>query len=103
MIYIIKNIVKVDEKTYLDDLKAVASAFSNIELILLTCGENGAYTYECKKDLLTYQESFKVKVVSTVGAGDCFGATFLVNYLSDKMMKEELHFSPKPSQRGRGK
>ena len=26
----------------------------------------------------------KVEVVSTVGAGDCYGAVFLVNYLSDK-------------------
>lgn len=95
--YIIKNIVKVDEKTYLDDLKAVASAFSNIELILLTCGENGAYAYECKKDLLTYQESFKVKVVSTVGAGDCFGATFLVNYLSGKSIAECLYQACKAS------
>ncbi len=89
--YIVKNILLKEDKDYVSGMKLIYENYPNISLILLTCGENGAYAYECDKDILTYQESFKVKVVSTVGAGDCFGATFLVNYLSGKDIKECLY------------
>ena len=95
--YIMKNIVQIEEKTYIENLKEVYKSFPNFDIILLTCGENGAYAYECKKDAFTYQESFKVKVVSTVGAGDCFGATFLVNYLKGCSIKECLYQACKAS------
>ena len=95
--YIMKNIVQIEEKTYIENLKEVYKSFPNFDIILLTCGENGAYAYECKKDVFTYQESFKVKVVSTVGAGDCFGATFLVNYLKGCSIKECLYHACKAS------
>lgn len=89
--YILKNIINEQEVDYKEDIKKVAKHFKNINLILLTLGDKGAYAYECDKDIFTYQESFKVKVVSTVGAGDCFGATFLVNYLSGNTIKECLY------------
>ena len=89
--YIIKNIFNGKEEGYLNDIKKVYNHFPNIELILLTCGEEGSYAYQGKDDVLTYQEAFKVKVISTVGAGDCFGATFLVNYLNGDSIKECLY------------
>ena len=89
--YIIKNIFNDKEEGYLNDIKKVYTHFPNIELILLTCGEEGSYAYQGKDDILTYQEAFKVEVISTVGAGDCFGATFLVNYLNGDSIKECLY------------
>ena len=59
----------------------LANQYSNLKIVLLTVGEEGSYAYDVKKEKLHYCKANKVKVVSTVGAGDSYGATFLVNYL----------------------
>lgn len=69
---------------YNTSLEKFSKEYSNLDIILLTCGEKGAYAYDTKNKKLYFQEAIKVDVVSTVGAGDCFSATFLYNYLNNK-------------------
>ena len=69
---------------------ALAKRFSNLRVIIVTLGPKGAFAYNCA-DGGTYScGTVEVKVVSTVGAGDSFSATFLANYLSGKGIDECL-------------
>ena len=65
-----------------DALVWIAEAYPDIKLILLTCGERGAMAYDRRR--FTFCDAVRTEVVSTVGAGDSFSATFLVNYLDGK-------------------
>ena len=82
--YISENILLCDPKDYTNALLALANEYKNLELVLLTCGGEGAYAYLCGEGKTFYNAAKKVEVVSTVGAGDSFGAAFLVEYLSGK-------------------
>jgi sugar/nucleoside kinase (ribokinase family) len=82
--YVLENIVGSSYNDLLYCLKLVSTEFENLKLILYTCGENGAYAYRKGEDILYFCPAKKVKVVSTVGAGDSFGAVFLTEYLKGK-------------------
>ena len=43
-----------------------------IKTIITTLGKNGCIIYDAKSDKITEIPAFKVQVVDTVGAGDCF-------------------------------
>ena len=59
----------------------------DIEMIILTCGVYGSYVlYEDGK--VSYQETPRVKVADTVGAGDSFTGTFVANLLQGKPVVE---------------
>ena len=88
--YVMKNLLHSDEVDYEKSARALCKAYDNLELILITCGEYGAYAYSKKEDKTYYRPSKKVDVVSTVGAGDSFGAAFLVDYLSGRSIEEAL-------------
>ena len=45
----------------------------NLKMLILTCGTNGSYVFT--PGLISFQETPKVKVADTVGAGDSFTAT----------------------------
>ena len=62
-------------------VSAIQKRFANIKLLILTCGENGSVAYDLQTGDICRCDAVKTKVVSTVGAGDSFCATFLVNYL----------------------
>lgn len=101
--------VSEDELAYLittfslpasDTLAQTAEALCRrfaLECILLTLGERGAYAYEFATGRLTFQEACPAEVVSTVGAGDCFGAVFLVNRLLGKEIGECLSLAAQKS------
>ena len=88
--YVMKNILASDETDYEKSARALCEKYKNLELVLITCGEYGAYAYEKCTDMTFFCPSKKVEVVSTVGAGDSFGASFLVDYLSRKSIPECL-------------
>ena len=52
----------------------------DIKIIILTCGAVGSYVYS-KDGAVSFQETPKVEVVDTVGAGDSFTAAFVVSLL----------------------
>lgn len=62
-------------------LHAISAAFPNIKVILLTCGERGAYAYAAADGKLIGVPAKKVVPVSSVGAGDSFIAAFTTAYL----------------------
>lgn len=71
-------------------LNFIRDKYKNIRLLILTCGENGAVTYDNITGRVYRCDAVKTEVVSTVGAGDSFSATFLVNYLSGENIKNSL-------------
>lgn len=62
-------------------IAAIKDKFPNIKLLILTCGADGSVAYDFGTGTTSRCDAVKTKVVSTVGAGDSFCATFIVNYL----------------------
>ncbi len=56
--------------------------FPKLEIIIITAGKDGSYAYDIKNDKVLICKAEKVEVVSTVGAGDSFGAAFLFKYFN---------------------
>lgn len=80
-----------DEKLEIEDaIEKILNEFENIKILILTCGANGSVAYDTENGDVIRCEPKKVEVVSTVGAGDSYGAAFLVSYLSGKSISECL-------------
>ncbi len=62
--------------------KRLALEFSNLKIILITAGSVGSYAYKTETEESFFCPAIKTKVVSTVGAGDSYSATFLIEYLN---------------------
>lgn len=58
----------------------------NLKMLILTCGTNGSYVFV--PGVVSYQETPKVPVADTVGAGDSFTATFTAALLRGKSVPE---------------
>ena len=84
---------------YSDNLKDIASKisekYSKIKLIIITLGSKGSVAYDVQNRVFETADCVKVKVVSTVGAGDSFSATFLSEYFKGKSVKSCLEFASK--------
>ncbi len=58
----------------------------NLDMLVLTCGVNGSYVFT--PGLMSFQETPKVKVADTVGAGDSFTGAFCASVLQGKTVAE---------------
>ncbi len=58
----------------------------NLDILVLTCGTNGSYVFT--PGVMSFQETPKVKVADTVGAGDSFTGSFCAAILSGKPVRE---------------
>lgn len=58
----------------------------DLKMLVLTCGTNGSYVFA--PGLTSFQETPKVKVADTVGAGDSFTGSFCAAILNGKPMEE---------------
>lgn len=58
----------------------------SLKMLVLTCGTNGSYVFA--PGLTSFQETPKVKVADTVGAGDSFTGSFCAAILNGKPMEE---------------
>ena len=58
----------------------------NLKMLILTCGTNGSYVFTT--GVVSFQETPKVPVADTVGAGDSFTATFTAALLKGKSVPE---------------
>ena len=65
-------------------VEVIASRYPQIKLLLITCGAEGSLCYDCRSGRFYECAAEPADVVSTVGAGDSFGATFLVWYVKTK-------------------
>ena len=57
-----------------------------LKMLVLTCGTNGSYVFA--PGLTSFQETPKVKVADTVGAGDSFTGSFCAAILNGKPMEQ---------------
>ncbi|WP_455584392.1 carbohydrate kinase family protein [Bacteroides sp.] len=58
----------------------------NLKMLILTCGTNGSYVFT--PGVVSFQETPKVPVADTVGAGDSFTATFTAALLKGKSVPD---------------
>lgn len=58
----------------------------NLKMLILTCGTNGSYVFT--PGTVSFQETPKVPVADTVGAGDSFTAAFCASILSGKIIQD---------------
>lgn len=75
--------------------KEIFNSFGKKRLVLITKGAEGAYAYDGGKEY--YCDAAKAEVVSTVGAGDSFGASFLSQLLSGKTVADSLAIAARVS------
>ncbi len=61
--------------------RAISAAFPNLEIIIITLDCDGAFLFDTRKKTSYFAPAKKVKVKSTVGAGDSFSAAFLSSYI----------------------
>lgn len=64
-----------------DAYDLIAQNYPKIKLILITQGKMGSTCYDCQNKKIYTCKAEPVTAVSTVGAGDSYGATFLTQYL----------------------
>ena len=62
--------------------KALAARFENLKIVIVTLGAKGAFAYTAADGVSYSCGAAEAKVVSTVGAGDSFSASFLAKYLA---------------------
>lgn len=60
--------------------RQLAARFPQLKLVLITLGKDGSCAFDVAADAFYRQGPVKTEVVSTVGAGDSFGAAFLSRY-----------------------
>lgn len=77
--------------------RLIAEKFSNLKLVIITLGPEGAYVFDTKSDIEHSCGIVEVPVISTVGAGDSFAAAFLSQYLSGKGIDYALEIASKVS------
>lgn len=58
----------------------------NLDMLVLTCGTNGSYVFSPGQ--MSFQETPKVEVADTVGAGDSFTGSFVGSILNGKPVPE---------------
>ena len=67
----------------------------NLDMLVLTCGVNGSYVFA--PGVKSFQETPKVEVADTVGAGDSFTGTFCASILKGKSIAEAHELAVKVS------
>lgn len=94
------TVMKVFEKSECSpeqSAELLSEKFKNLKVIIITKGEKGSLVYECSDKKFYNCDAKKVDVVSTVGAGDSFSASFLTLYLKTKDISTSLDFASKIS------
>lgn len=98
------NIIRIKEKEIdflsgelgiindnLNDFSSELSKKYNIDLILVTRGQNGVFAFHNKKGAF-HDMGYKIKVVDNIGSGMAFSAGFLHYYLNGKSIQRALNF-----------
>ena len=80
-----------------DCCRVLSESYKNIKIVIITKGENGAFAYDCRENKSFEVKAHKVKVASTVGAGDSFCASFLSKFLKGEGLQSCLEFASKVS------
>lgn len=73
--------------------KTLKQKYPNLKIILITCGSKGSYCYDGNREY--FCQAQKVRVASTVGAGDSFSASFLYQFTQKKDLQFCLEYATK--------
>ena len=76
---------------------ALCEKFAQIKLVIITKGRDGAYAYDARDGKEYSCPTDGSRAVSTVGAGDSFGATFLSQYFNGKDIPQCLRIASRVS------
>ena len=77
----VSKILYNTEYDYKNIATEISKTFQNIKFIIITLGEKGSYAYDVHNKTSFSCAAERVKVASTVGAGDSFSAVFLYKYM----------------------
>ena len=72
--------------------------YPKLEIIIITLDCDGAYVYDCKTKQDHYAPKPNCKVVSTVGGGDSFSATFFASVLKGESVETALRKASRVSE-----
>ena len=82
------NLIQKDSRHF---AKRVSEAYPNLKQVVYTLGKEGSEVYVKDSDTVySSGKPPKVEVVSTVGAGDCFGATYLHYIMAGATVEESI-------------
>lgn len=82
---------------YMVAAEALSERFAQIKIIIITRGADGSCAYDCAEKSFCSADAPKTEVVSTVGAGDSFGATFLTQYFAGRSLQACLDIASRVS------
>lgn len=94
---VVMEFISDNELSVKENAQIIGKEFKKVKMVIITRGDKGAFVYDCTNKKSYECESQKVKVVSTVGAGDSFSAAFLAAYLKTYDIAKSLDFSTKIS------
>jgi len=94
---VVLDAIGMKEKSVNNAMPILAEKYPQLKLILITCGEKGAFLYNTTEKKEYYTPVTKTEFVSAVGAGDSFGATFLVALHDGKSIPDCLSIASKVS------
>lgn len=93
---IVADILNIDsDLDYVDFTSALSHHCQNLNTIIITLGEKGAFVYDVQNAAKYFCGGSKVTAVSTVGAGDSFSAAFLHRYLKGFNLNDCLFYATK--------
>lgn len=94
---IVMGVIEKAECTVEQSAKVLGKKFGNLKMVIITKGEKGSFIYDFINNKSYEYPAEKVEVVSTVGAGDSFSASFLAKYLKTKDISCALKLATKIS------
>ena len=77
-----KTVFGYASEGYTAAARRISKQFEQLKIIIITLGAEGSIAFECENMAEHTCCASKAEVVSTVGAGDSFGAAFVVAYMN---------------------
>ncbi len=80
-----------------DYVSEVRKQYKNIRILIITKGGDGAELYDMNSNRIYKCEAPRIKVASSVGAGDSFSAAFLYKYAISSDLQDSIDLAAKIS------
>ena len=84
--FCICNILKINDEELVVVCEKIVQDY-HLKMLVLTCGTNGSYVFT-DDGLTSFQDTPKVEVADTVGAGDSFTGSFCASIINGKPVQE---------------
>ena len=86
----VAELMGIEHRSCEASVSKLSDLFPNVRFFVITLGSDGSFCLETSGNKMYHSEAVKVDVVSTVGAGDSFGAAFLAAYIGAGDVKRAL-------------